>query len=355
MWPFDGPEQLLLADFLYSKVQMSAGDTNYLMRIWDAWQQRYVDKKHNDDDDDDDDNDNDDDGDDGCLCGLEEECDGRCLDKSDCDCESICGCDDDTARPPFKGQRDLLSTIDSIPQGDIAWRGFQVRYEGEKPENPPSWMEASYDVWYWDVLEVMEAQLGNPEFADHIDYAAKEVRGEDGQRLYTDLMSGEWAWEQSVSATLPQASTALMFCRTSSKKIQSCMAPCFVHLFSAATRPPSLSAPAKTSTILSTHHQGMSRTTSVVRTKVRYQLSHSLPFPKVRPIPSFPSTGSNSVRSFLGRRRQCRVPKIPTTAPSLIPCANCNVTQALDDKGLGYEVWRWTLAMCGVWDWPVHR
>ncbi|KAJ3519338.1 hypothetical protein NMY22_g13253 [Coprinellus aureogranulatus] len=189
MWPFDGPEQLLLAEFLYSKVQMSAGDTNYLMRIWDAWQQRFVDKNE--------------DGDNG-------------VGPSDCDCdsESECGCDheDDETYPPFKGQRDLLRTIDSIPQGDIPWRGFQVEYEGEKPENPPSWMEASYDVWYRDPLEVMEAQLGNPEFADHIDYAAKEVRGDDGQRLYTDLMSGDWAWEQSDELKADPELHGAMFC-----------------------------------------------------------------------------------------------------------------------------------------------
>lgn len=61
-------------------------------------------------------------------------------------------------------------------------------------------MTTKYEVWYGNPLEVMEGQLGNPEFADHLDYTAKEVKGQGGNWLYVDLMSGEWAWEQSVSA-----------------------------------------------------------------------------------------------------------------------------------------------------------
>lgn len=54
-------------------------------------------------------------------------------------------------------------------------------------------------MWYRDPLEVMEAQISNPEFVGEIDYASKRVYGKiSNLQQYTDLMSGNWAWEQGV-------------------------------------------------------------------------------------------------------------------------------------------------------------
>ena len=77
--------------------------------------------------------------------------------------------------PPFADNRDLHSTIDSIPLGDIPWQGFKVKYTGDIPENAPTWMTKEYDVWFCNPLEVMEAQIGNPDFNNEIDYAPRQV------------------------------------------------------------------------------------------------------------------------------------------------------------------------------------
>lgn len=106
----------------------------------------------------------------------------------------------DNLESPYSGSRDLHSTIDSIPFGDVPWQGFKVRYKGELPPNPPAWMTKEYEVWYRDPLQVLEAILGNPKFADHMDWASKKLYGSDGKRHYIDLMLGDWAWEQSVRA-----------------------------------------------------------------------------------------------------------------------------------------------------------
>lgn len=128
---------------------MSAGDLNYLSTLWDAYQRRH---SH--------------------------------------------GMDDPGA--PFAGAKGLYDSIDSIPYGDIAWEGFKVQYQGEITANSPTWMSKTYDVWYRNPLDVMEAQIGNPEFSQHLDYAPKQLRAKDGTRQYIDLMSGEWAWSQCV-------------------------------------------------------------------------------------------------------------------------------------------------------------
>jgi hypothetical protein len=103
--------------------------------------------------------------------------------------------------PPFADTRDLHSTIDSIPLGDIPWQGFKVKYTGDIPENAPTWMTKEYDVWFRNPLEVMEPQIGNPDFDNEIDYAPKQVFGRNKKRQYTDFMSGQWPWDQAVCLT----------------------------------------------------------------------------------------------------------------------------------------------------------
>lgn len=59
-------------------------------------------------------------------------------------------------------------------------------------------MTKTFEVWFRNPLEVLEAQIGNPDFDGEIDYAPKQVVGKNGKRQFTDLQSGDWAWEQAV-------------------------------------------------------------------------------------------------------------------------------------------------------------
>ena len=59
-------------------------------------------------------------------------------------------------------------------------------------------MSDKYKVWYCDPLWVMEQQIGNPDFASEFDVAPKRVFDATGKQQYSDLMSGNWAWEQAV-------------------------------------------------------------------------------------------------------------------------------------------------------------
>ncbi|KAI9457357.1 hypothetical protein HD554DRAFT_2030081 [Boletus coccyginus] len=75
--------------------------------------------------------------------------------------------------PPFRSHDALYKSIDTIPYGDCPWQSFSMRYLGQLPENSPSWMMANYDVWYHDLLRILEQQIGNLEFVGEIDYGAK--------------------------------------------------------------------------------------------------------------------------------------------------------------------------------------
>ena len=104
--------------------------------------------------------------------------------------------------PPFKNSDDLYATIDSAHLGHIPWRSVKLSYqaaEGEDVSDVP-WKSKTFEVWYRDPQEVLKVQLSNRDFANEMDFVAKKVfDSKTKQRRYQDFMSGEWAWEQSVS------------------------------------------------------------------------------------------------------------------------------------------------------------
>ena len=105
-------------------------------------------------------------------------------------------CDQD---PPFNGKQDMYDTIDRITEGDAPWQNFNVSYNGEIPEgDTTAWKHTKYDVLFRDPRIVIHNQLGNTDFANELDPAAKEVRDENGKCRYEDFMSGDFVWRHSV-------------------------------------------------------------------------------------------------------------------------------------------------------------
>jgi len=104
--------------------------------------------------------------------------------------------------PPFTSHHELYALIDAIKQGEIAWNSFSITYNGTVPQDGlpiPPWMDNLYEIWFRDPLQVIEAQIGNPEFNNMMDFAPKRVYFK-GKRQYEDLMSGNWAWDQAVTS-----------------------------------------------------------------------------------------------------------------------------------------------------------
>ena len=102
--------------------------------------------------------------------------------------------------PPFINKQHLYNTIDEIELGDAPWHSFSVLFDGEVAEGDTTpWKHTAYDIWYRDPLVVLKNQLKNPDFANEMDFAPKEVRDENDKRRYCDFMSGDWVWRQAVS------------------------------------------------------------------------------------------------------------------------------------------------------------
>nr|GAT57072.1 predicted protein [Mycena chlorophos] len=99
----------------------------------------------------------------------------------------------------FKDHKDLYETIDATERGQVEWLAFDISYEGDdaESENAPGWKGKTYRVYYRDPRKILHQQLGNPDFKDEMDYAPKRVFDEKEGRVYRDFMSGHWAWRQA--------------------------------------------------------------------------------------------------------------------------------------------------------------
>lgn len=143
--PYNSRLQFEVADFLFRRNQMSAGDINSLFGLWAA---------------------------------------------------SLAIHDDE---PPFEKSTHLYDIIDSTPLGEVTWERCSLRYNGPQPvENPPPWMQAEYDIWFRDPRALVHNLLSNPDFKLGFDYAPYQERGTNGAHRFQDFMSGNWAWNQAV-------------------------------------------------------------------------------------------------------------------------------------------------------------
>jgi hypothetical protein len=143
--PYDNRLQFEVADFLFRRNQMSAGDINFLFSLWAASLAIHSDE------------------------------------------------------PPFSKATHLYDAIDSTPLGDAAWESFSLQYNGTQPEsNVPSWMRAEYDVWFREPCTLVHNLLSNPDFKSDFDYAPFQEHTSDGLHRFQDFMSANWAWNQAV-------------------------------------------------------------------------------------------------------------------------------------------------------------
>lgn len=146
--PFETEQQFRVADFLYRKAEMSAGNIDTLLEIW------------------------------GLTMAQNEDL------------------------GPFTNYEQMYGAIDSISFGDAPWKCFSAGYQGEKGPNHPSWQDAEYDVWYRDPATVIKQLFDNPDFDKQFDYAPYVGLNKAGKQKWSDFMSGNFAWRHSVSGVV---------------------------------------------------------------------------------------------------------------------------------------------------------
>ncbi|KAJ7572018.1 hypothetical protein C8J56DRAFT_809850 [Mycena floridula] len=102
------------------------------------------------------------------------------------------------ASVPWSSAEELKATIDSIQEGDIPWKTVQFRYSGPLPPGtPPKWMMETYELCMRDSRLLLHQQLRTTDFKDKFNPVAYRQFNQKGSRVYSNLMSGNWAWKQS--------------------------------------------------------------------------------------------------------------------------------------------------------------
>ena len=108
--------------------------------------------------------------------------------------------------PPFASHKELYNLIDDISPEET-WQCLSATHidaaglvDGDS--SVPTWKRGTYDMWIRDPKALLQKQLSNPEMKDFIDYAPHQVFGNNHQRVWSDFMTGNWAWEQCVSLVL---------------------------------------------------------------------------------------------------------------------------------------------------------
>lgn len=104
---------------------------------------------------------------------------------------------------PWKNAQDLYDTIDLIQLGDAPWKVHKICYQGPRPPGtPPKWMTETYELCTRDSRRVLHNQLASSEFKGMTNYVPYQQFDGNGRRIWSNLMSADWAWKQAVRLTV---------------------------------------------------------------------------------------------------------------------------------------------------------
>lgn len=109
----------------------------------------------------------------------------------------------DTSKFPWRSAREMYATIDSIKEGPAPWKTVKFKYTGSLPPGiPPKWMLETYELCFRDPRIILLKQIALPDLQNHFDYAPYMQFNEKKDRVWSNLMSGSWAWEEAVRVVI---------------------------------------------------------------------------------------------------------------------------------------------------------
>ena len=105
-------------------------------------------------------------------------------------------------QPPFANHQDLFETINATPNGSVDCDSFTVSYCGSllKDGTTPLWMKKEYEVWFRNVKKVVANMLANKDFDGEFDYVPYREFDGNGERIFKELFSGDWAQKHAVGS-----------------------------------------------------------------------------------------------------------------------------------------------------------
>ena len=100
---------------------------------------------------------------------------------------------------PWNNAAKFYKTIDAIQHGDSPWKTYCIQYQGPRPlGTPPKWMTETYSLCTRDSRRVLQHQLATTQFEGKINLVPYRQFDSKRQRVWSNLMSVDWAWSQAV-------------------------------------------------------------------------------------------------------------------------------------------------------------
>jgi hypothetical protein len=106
----------------------------------------------------------------------------------------------DGAEPVFKSVEELHSAIDDSSYGGAAWRELDFQYDGHVDEHSASWKKETYVSHARNTFQAVKAMVASSEFHGKWDTTPIKEYTSEHKRLYSNFMSGRWAWCEAVSS-----------------------------------------------------------------------------------------------------------------------------------------------------------
>ncbi|KAI5886109.1 uncharacterized protein SCHCODRAFT_02673152 [Schizophyllum commune H4-8] len=99
---------------------------------------------------------------------------------------------------PWKNAQDVYDSIDSIQASSTPFRSIKMRYTGPLPPGtPPKWMTETYEMFVRDSRLLLHQQLASEQFRDALTPRPYLQFDRDGKRVFSNFMSGDWAFKQA--------------------------------------------------------------------------------------------------------------------------------------------------------------
>ena len=99
---------------------------------------------------------------------------------------------------PWSSPEEMCQTINSIQEGDAPFKTIHFKYSGPIPPNPPNWMTEMYELCTRDSEILLHHQLATTDFANTFTPRPYHQFDHRGDRVFSNLMSGDWAWKEAV-------------------------------------------------------------------------------------------------------------------------------------------------------------
>jgi hypothetical protein len=111
---------------------------------------------------------------------------------------------DSIGSAPFEDCGSMHAAIDLSTLGNIPWKCLMTEFSEDVGEGAPNWMHTTYKIWYCDPDAIVSGTLANPSFNGQFNLCPYITLNSKGVHCWDNVMSGNIAWQHSMSDLLLQ-------------------------------------------------------------------------------------------------------------------------------------------------------